>query len=361
MNPKKFFVGVGVLLIIGLLIGLFSLFLKDGEPDEKLPGKVVDRGDDLDIDRINRGADEVKLDFDTPTEEEEEEIVDADYLREALAKKDESLCHDIELASIRTKCFDGTRFARALDLNDAKLCSEIDDDNTRQFCIDQIALNDALFKKDYASCGQIGTAVLQKKCLDAADSQYFLHAGAAEDCNKITDTSVKEECVLRFQARDKLLNDGLCQEINDVAVRDSCEDQLLISKAVSTGDATVCREVKNVADREACKRSVEQKIQLEWAQQAAEQGDTKSCAIIIDQALKAKCEDKANFQAMRTYKDIGFCEKIVDAELKALCLREENTINLFWQLRAEKEKNAEYCEKITDEEMRTSCQKLGIK
>ncbi|MCT4592120.1 MAG: hypothetical protein N4A36_01915 [Candidatus Gracilibacteria bacterium] len=360
MNQKKFLAGIGFLFILSLAIGGVSIHFKNQnteKPDIEI-GIPQSEAEKNQPEITPEQEEEASLPVAEEEPEEKIDEIDAKQLKEALNKKDESLCHDISSKNLRGKCFDGISLTKALELSDKKICEKITDKSTKEYCIDQILLQEALVKKQYSNCDQIKNDSLKKQCTDISDKHFAVAAEGLDDCEKIKNENIKSECVVRFKMRDKLFNEGACDEIKDANIKKKCEDKLLLKQAEEKTDIALCTQITNNSDQELCKKNIRQKQQTNWAKEAAEKGDAKNCAVILDKELRQKCIDKANYQAMRTYKDISYCEKIEKSELKSACLQEEPKINLFWLLRAEKEKKSSHCKMITDPKLIDKCNKL---
>lgn len=352
MNHKKFLAVLSFLVISGLLFAIVSFFMHkevSEEPDIIAEDFVTETD-------IIKEPEDPEIIKDNDDEDNEEEFSDMTVLRGAIAEADESLCHEVEDEKIRIKCFDGVRLAKALELNDLKICDSIEDKSTKEYCNDQLIFKKAINKKEFADCEKIISHSLKSQCLGFADQEILLHAAAPDDCEKILDNNLRTECSSRLKLRGVNLTEDVCSEVENEKMKNSCLEKAKINEALENKDKSLCAEIKDSDAKILCEKQVENKEQLDWAKAAAEEGDAKNCAAIINDTLRQKCEDKANLLAARRYKDITFCDKIKNVDVKQKCLQYKPQIDMYWSSKAKNEEDVELCKNISDKTLKNDCE-----
>lgn len=346
MNTKKFLAGIGIILSLVIVIALIGLAIKTNNSPEQ--DKISQ--EDTTPPTIGGGQN-------TSGQGQKLPETDNDLLKKALTDNDEGICEQIKTEKVRNNCLESIKLANALSMNDTSICEQITDQNTKIYCLDQLILKDVIANKKYKNCPKIQSETLRQQCNAIADEQILLKAAASEDCSQINNQSIKDQCVLHFKTQENL-SDKTCNGFTDENLKQKCEDNLLVAEANKNNSVDLCQQIQDSKIRENCLQGIVQNNEITKAKEAAEQGDATSCSAVIDEYLKQKCEDNANYQAMRNNKDVSYCEKIVDQDLRDLCFDEEDKINLYWSLRAQKEQKGEYCQKITNDKLQTECNTL---
>jgi|GEM_PF-4479973 len=281
---------------------------------------------------------------------------------DALAAEDESLCHGIQNATLRSECFDRVRLASALRLVEIDLCTAISDSKTKIYCSDNVLLKKAVQDSNAALCAEISHPTLQQKCRQDALAEALFSAETAADCRQIPDAAMRQSCLenLLFAEISAQPDNSFCNKFTTSAGRQKCNDYFLNRNALAQKDPTLCLKIILPETRSACEAALKTVLKKEDMASGVLQGKSEYCADFSDLELRTQCEDEANYYAAKIYRQTSYCEKIKNAPFAERCRKDLTAFNDdYWLRKSQSERNKDYCAKISAPASREYCQKLS--
>jgi hypothetical protein len=244
-------------------------------------------------------------------------------------------CENIKFdEKLKQMCFDTLAFNDALSKNDEKLCEQIVDEKMKTKCFDQIYLSLAIRGSDKTLCEKISDEATKKSCTDQILALSGIVVKSADECKVISDMSLKQKCLNNFYFENSITNldKNGCNQIADPALKERCLNT--ITKSIEISEASKTQAVRTY-------QTTEEKLQ--------------TCDSLTGDSATS-CKNESNYSLAGEKKDITYCNKITDSDLKTNCVQTQSTsINNYYLKQAIRLKDSSLCNKILDSGLRTTC------
>jgi hypothetical protein len=270
----------------------------------------------------------------TPKQKEEH---DNAALNDAFLSGNPENCESIEYdEELKKQCLDNLNYAGILRSGDENQCEKLYDEELRKRCYDKIYFSSATSILDSALCNKITDEALRQKCNNSVQLVMGRSAKSEQDCESITDPEVKQDCLDNYylSSSTKEIDQLSCNNIKDAELKDECI-------ASVTQNVKVIEEGKKIAMAKVAPKSTSDVL--------------KGCNAKSGE-LAQNCKDDANFNLAFQNRDLTYCNKIVDTDLKDDCIKQQTeNIDAYYLRKATATGDKSLCDKIITLSVQTFC------
>ena len=180
----------------------------------------------------------------------------------------------------------------------------------------------------------------EKKQMDDEALSGAITSGSIEDCEKILDEKLRNQCLdtLGYAAILASGDEKQCEKLNNESLRKQCLDKIYYSEAMDTMDSDLCQKISDQALKQQC---IDQ-IQSVLGRNAESEAD---CESISDPVLKQECLDNFYYSSSIKELDEGSCSNITNSDLRERCSKtiaqNIKVIEIAEKQQAEKPKSTE--------------------
>lgn len=264
---------------------------------------------------------------------EQKEALDNKTMNEALMAGTIADCDKILDEALRKECYDNFNLAAILKSGDEKQCEKLNDPALKEQCYDQIYFSAATSGLDQTLCEKIKDTAMKQNCINQIQAVLGRTAKSETDCATISDANLKQQCLDNFHFASSIekLDEQGCSTIADLNLKGRCSQ-------------TVTQNIKV--------------MEIAKKQAAAAPKTTTEILASCDKlgSESTRCKDDANYNLAFEKMDLGYCGKIVDAQKKDTCYKDQSeALNRFYLRQALATRNAQLCDKISADDLKTLC------
>jgi len=263
--------------------------------------------------------------------------------------------------------YDSGQFGKALTSGTIADCENIKfDEVKKQQCYDSFNYNSALRSNDQKECEKLFNKEMKTKCFDSVYYSLGIENNDLNYCNKILDLGSKNDCsnkVILLLSKNNGTKDQ-CNLITDEILKGECLDNYQYKLSLDNLNADSCNSISSTEIKNECIRVVDNNTKAIQAIKAEEQNKVKSTTEILascdqmDAESSTYCKDKANYSLAFEKKDISYCNKITDTQLKNECNSDQlANIDRYYLKQAMSTFGSQYCYKISNLELKAICLK----
>lgn len=111
----------------------------------------------------------------------------------------------------------------------------------------------------------------------------------------------------------------LCQELSTEDLRYTCFDTILMKRALTNGDTTVCDYIRDDVKKATCKNQTSTRDDNTAFRDAVTEKNLIACTTIQNTGLKERCHDSVTLLLVRDTKDASLCDTLISTGALAVC------------------------------------------
>lgn len=221
-------------------------------------------------------------------------------LYNASIKNETKYCNLIIDDYYKEKCLDDLNYKNAIELNDSKMCDKIINKNIRQKCNSFLIISKAESNDE-------NVKISDCNLLTWEDKLY---------CQNIIKN--KDDISILNEALDSK-NSNNCLNISNTSLKNTCFDTLNLEKAINQGNLLLCNKIIDSSKKDQCKKTLSKVNDVEILKTAIEKNDLNLCETITLLDYKNQCYDNILLKLSILNKDKEKCSLIKSKDILSQC------------------------------------------
>ncbi len=318
---KPLLIVSGITLLIGVIGLSIFLFLGTKEKDKKteMPPLVESSSWEASYQALE-------------AQKRDEAQKNATTYNTAIREQNIQLCESIIDEEKKNGCKDNILLIQAGKTNNLEHCSQLTNSWVAVKCRDTIMQNLATKQGDKSLCKNISDTTLQKNCesfVDESNLRIMMESGTLSEngCRNLS-TEHQTSC---FDALGKkndanayakaLASENLiyCSIINDMELKNTCSDSILMKQAISTNNKALCEKIVDTAKKSYCLSRVSTRNEAELFREYVTGTDPNACSSLSDMSLRNRCRDIVTLTLVRNSRDTSLCKTLTNTGMMISC------------------------------------------